>query len=214
MQIHVGRMAAALAVAVALAGCAKASLAPATGTPLTGHGHDAAAHDELAEGRAEGLDPDDGFTFPSQPTPPRRTGRWLTFSNHNHSTYWDGLLPLTVMQQQAYLKGLDAMALTDHDTMRGTASPEFLDPPRGLAMVKGMEWNGFRERGDAVLGHAGLLGMQGLDPIPTSFSLDQMLAEATRREATIVINHPFTRNNLWAQPKPDARAHAVEVWNG
>jgi hypothetical protein len=135
-------------------------------------------------------------------------------SNHNHSTYWDGKKPLTVMQQEAYLHGLDAFALTDHNTMRGALSPEFQAPPYHLTMVKGMEWNAFREHGEEVVGHATLLGLRGNENIKTGFGLDNMLAEATRREATIIINHPFTVNNVWKQSKPDARVHGIEVWNG
>jgi predicted metal-dependent phosphoesterase TrpH len=163
------------------------------------------------------LDPDDNYPFhrrPEQPVPAGRQGAWLAFSNHNHSSYWDGKQPLTYMQQQAYLQNLDAMALTDHNTMRGTSSHEFLAPPPGLIMVKGMEWNAFREKGEPVVGHAGILGMDGEENIATGAGLDEMLAEATRRHATIVINHPFNRGNSWTQSKPDPRAHCVEVWNG
>jgi hypothetical protein len=81
-------------------------------------------------------------------------------------------------------------------------------------MVKGMEWNAWREKGEEVVGHAGLLGMKGEEGIRSGFGLDEMLAEAARRDATIVINHPFTKGNAWAQAKPDPRAHAIEVWNG
>ena len=60
----------------------------------------------------EGLDPDDKNEFRKrepQPVPPGRKGQWLAVSNHNHSTYWDGKKPLTVLQQEAYLRNLDAM---------------------------------------------------------------------------------------------------------
>lgn len=202
---------------VALAGCAKATAPGTNGVPRHGHADDMEGHAVLGEGKAEGLDGDDHFPFRKrapQPAPAGRPGAWLAFSNHNHSTYWDGKKPLTVMQQEAYLRNLDAFALTDHNTMRGTSSHEFRNPPPGLLMVKGMEWNAFREKGEEVVGHAGLLGMKGDEGIRTGLGLEPMLEEATRREATIVINHPFTKGNTWAQPKPDPRAHAIEVWNG
>lgn len=212
------RSACALAAIVLLiAGCAKATAPGTQGVPRHGHGDDLEGHAVFGEEKAEHLDGDDHFAFhkrAEQPTPPGRKGAWLAFSNHNHSTYWDGKKPLTVMQQEAYLRNLDAFALTDHNTMRGAGSHEFQAPPPGLIMVKGMEWNAFREKGEAVVGHACLLGMQGDEGIPTGHGLDDMLAEASSRDATIVINHPFTKNNLWAQPKADRRAHAIEVWNG
>ena len=166
---------------------------------------------------AGAMDPEDNYPFhrrPQQPTPAGKNGVWLAFSNHNHSNYWDGKQPLTFMQQQAYLQNMDAMALTDHNTLRGTSSHEFLQPPPGLIMVKGMEWNAFREKGEPVVGHAGILGMDGEENIPTGSGLEEMLSEATRRHATVIINHPFTKGNSWTQAMPDPRAHAVEVWNG
>lgn len=163
------------------------------------------------------LDADDRFPFrrrEAQPVPAGRQGQWLVVSNHNHTTYWDGKTPLTVMQQQAYLKNIDALVVTDHNTMRAATSPEFLDPPPGLIMVKGMEWNAFREKGEPVVGHAALLGLKGNQNVRTGAGLEEMFKEATERDATIVINHPFCRNNEWTQSEPDPRAHAVEVWNG
>ncbi|MEB3236145.1 MAG: CehA/McbA family metallohydrolase [Candidatus Sericytochromatia bacterium] len=139
-------------------------------------------------------------------------GQWLLMSHHNHSGYLDGRKALTTMMQAARNAGLDAMSLTDHNTMKGTLSQEFQNPG-DLVMVRGMEWGALREQGETVLGHACLLGLEGDQPIETHFSLDQMLTEATERKATIVINHPFTNNNQWLQPDPDPRAHAVEVWN-
>lgn len=216
MQMRRGYVAMAAALMV-LSGCAKAAAPGTNGTPRHGHGDDVEGHAVLGDQKAENLDGDDHFPFRKrapQPVPPGRQGQWVAFSNHNHSTYWDGKKPLTVMQQEAYLRNLDAFALTDHNTMRGTTSHEFQAPPPGLVMVKGMEWNAFREKGEEVVGHACLLGMKGDEGIRTGHGLDAMLEEATRRDATIVINHPFTKNNLWAQAKPDARAHAIEVWNG
>jgi hypothetical protein len=139
---------------------------------------------------------------------------WLRFSNHNHSTYWDGKVSLGAMQVSAFQSGIDALALTDHNTMRGAASTEFHHPPTGMIMVKGMEWNAWNNFGETVVGHACVLGMDGEAPLESGASLETMITEATRRHATIVINHPFCWRYSWAAPTPDARAHAVEVWNG
>jgi predicted metal-dependent phosphoesterase TrpH len=173
--------------------------------------------DAQGEGPGNLLDPDDHFPYhrrQPQPVPEGRQGQWLVVSNHNHSTYWDGEKPLTVMQQEAYLKNIDALVLTDHNTMRGCTSHEFLEPPPGLIMVKGMEWNAFRERGEPVVGHAGLLGLDGNQNIRTGAGLEEMLKEATDRHGTIIVNHPFCWNNAWTQAEPDPRAAGVEVWNG
>lgn len=209
--------AAMAALTVALGACAQKGTPRVAAAQAPGHEDHGAHADAAGQAPDAALDADDRFAFARrgpQPTPIGRQGVWLAFSNHNHSTYWDGKKPLTVLQQEAILKNLDALALTDHNTMRGTRSPEFLVPPPGLVMVRGMEWNAFREHGDAVVGHAGLLGMQDDAPMATGMGLNDMLAEATRRQATVVINHPFLRGNRWTQAKPDPRVHAVEVWNG
>jgi hypothetical protein len=114
---------------------------------------------------------------------------WLRFSNHNHSTYWDGKVSLGAMQVSAFQSGIDALALTDHNTMRGAASTEFQHPPTGMIMVKGMEWNAWNNFGEAVVGHACVLGMDGEAPLESGASLEKMNTEATRRHATIATDH-------------------------
>lgn len=163
-----------------------------------------------------GLDGEAAQPLPrgAEPAPADRPGRWLAVTNHNHSTYWDGSKPLTLMQSEAYLANFDAMVLTDHNTMRGCQSPEFKNPPHGLIMVPGMEWGAFRERGETVVGHAGLLGMDGTTLPATNLGLDGMLAVATQQHALVIANHPFCWHNSWAAPEPQASVNAVEVWNG
>lgn len=212
-----GAWAAAVAAALLLGACSQSGAPRGATAKAPGHEDHGAFAEALALAPDAALDADDRFPFTrrgTQPTPIGRKGVWLAFSNHNHSNYWDGKQALTYMQQKAILANLDAMALTDHNTMRGTRSPEFLKPPPGLLMVRGMEWNAFREHGDAVVGHAGLLGMLDDSPMATGMGLNDMLAEATRRKATVVVNHPFCKHNEWTQAKPDPRVHGVEVWNG
>lgn len=216
MSVRYGGLPTIVAALLMFSGCAKAVVPTVVAAVKHGAG-EAHAHGVYESARSAELDPEGDASFPAavpQPVPAGRKGRWIKFSNHNHSTYWDGKKPLTVMQQEAFLHGLDAFALTDHNTMRGANSPEFKLPPYHLKMVKGMEWNAWREHGEEVVGHATLLGLKGDENITTGFSIDRMLAEATRREATIVINHPFTLHNEWKAAKPDARVHGIEVWNG
>lgn len=152
-----------------------------------------------------------GNTTDRMPTATGQSGEWLVFLNHTHSTLWDGKVSLGDMIKTATAEGVDAMAITDHNTMRGAATPEFQNAP--ITMIKGEEWGAYREIGEEVLGHAGLLGMEGMHNIPPHSSIDQMLAEATSRKATIIINHPFNKGNSWHQAKPDPRANGIEVWN-
>lgn len=191
-------------LAASLLGCQKAPVAQ-----IASHSH---AEDALDLKAASQLDTSDGIVR-DVPAPQGRAGQWILFANHTHSRYWDGKKSLSTMVAEARSKGIQAMALTDHNTMKGPDSAEFAQV-KDMVMVRGMEWGAWRENGEEVLGHANLLGMQGSDPLPTHASLDQMLSEATSRGATVIANHPFARGNSWHQPEPDARVQAVEVWNG
>lgn len=207
--MHVNRWSALFALGVTLAALVGCN-APAHSPRYQAAGHADEPVDLKALGR---LDATDGVPVKERPAPPPgRQGEWILFANHVHSAYWDGKKPLTDLIQRAKKAGLDAMTLTDHNTMKGCEAPEFTGE-RELVMVKGMEWGAWREHGETVVGHANLLGMTGSEPLPTGVSLDEMLGQATQRQATVIANHPFARGNAWAAPKPDARVHAVEVWN-
>ncbi|NQZ60396.1 MAG: PHP domain-containing protein, partial [Lentisphaeraceae bacterium] len=45
----------------------------------------------------------------------------MIYDLHSHSTASDGKLSPTELMQRAKAKGVDVMALTDHDTTRGLA---------------------------------------------------------------------------------------------
>lgn len=195
-----------LALTVGLVGCN--ARPQAAHVEVSGHADEPVDLQALSR-----LDATDGVPARQRPAAPvGRSGEWILFANHVHSAYWDGKKPLTELIRLAKKAGLDAMTLTDHNTMQGCESPEFTSE-KELVMVKGMEWGAWREKGETVLGHANLLGMTGTESLPTGAPIETMLGLATERNATVIANHPFAKGNAWAQPKPDARIHAVEVWN-
>jgi len=57
---------------------------------------------------------------------------------HSHSTASDGTCPPAEVMRRASAAGLDAIALTDHDTVGGHAAARAALPP-GLTLVPGME---------------------------------------------------------------------------
>jgi 3',5'-nucleoside bisphosphate phosphatase len=57
---------------------------------------------------------------------------------HSHSTASDGSLPPAAVMARARAAGLDAIALTDHDTVAGHAEARAALPP-GLTLVPGIE---------------------------------------------------------------------------
>ena len=57
---------------------------------------------------------------------------------HSHSTASDGTCPPEEVMRRASAAGLDAIALTDHDTVAGHRAAAGALPP-GLTLVPGME---------------------------------------------------------------------------
>ena len=58
---------------------------------------------------------------------------------HSHSTASDGALPPTAVVEAAHAAQLDALALTDHDTMAGVAEAQAAGVRLGVRIVPGVE---------------------------------------------------------------------------
>jgi predicted metal-dependent phosphoesterase TrpH len=58
---------------------------------------------------------------------------------HCHSTHSDGLLPPAAVVARAASRGVDVLALTDHDEVRGLAEAEVAAREAGIALVCGAE---------------------------------------------------------------------------
>jgi predicted metal-dependent phosphoesterase TrpH len=199
--------------ALTLAACA-APAGHALRAPLTAHfAHE--SHDELDLQAAALLDGDaEALMLPRIQSSPARQGEWVLIANHLHTKFsvTDGKQTLSELIDRVKEKGLDGMILTDHNSMKGVETDEWKNSP--VIMVKGMEWNAWREKGETVVGHAALLGLEGNDPLPTYASLEQMLALAKGRKAWVVANHPYCKNNEWQASTFAADVNAIEVWNG
>ncbi|MBM3276035.1 MAG: CehA/McbA family metallohydrolase, partial [Candidatus Sericytochromatia bacterium] len=107
----------------------------------------------------------------------------------------------------AKAEGLDALGISDHDM-----TTQWLDPAlvaeRELVMLHSQE-----ARDDVKKNHMGLHGFSGIDPI-VKLPREDGLAEAARRNATVIANHPKNRFVPWKPLTLDSRVHAIEVWNG
>lgn len=162
----------------------------------------------LLDGDAEG-------GMPGKMEPPRgRAGEWLTIGNHVHTTFSaDAKQTLAQAISKAVAARMDGFILTDHNTMKGVETDVFKNAP--IILIKGMEFGAWREIGETVVGHAGIIGMDGTESLPTFASLEQMLGLAKRRNAFVIANHPYLNNNAWAsRPELQPEVDAVEVWNG
>lgn len=136
-----------------------------------------------------------------------RAGRWWAVQLHAHSTYSDGKLGVAAMIAKAKAAGLDALAISDHETTTHWLDPAFV-VERDLLLLRSLEAADGQGRN-----HMGVHGLSGIDPIKPEGTRDDVLAQAARRGATVVMNHPFNRLIPWTPLKLDPRVHAIEVWN-
>lgn len=198
-------------VAFAISACGFSS-GQAAGTPRSLVREPGVALDLQAASKLDG--PSELSRIPVMPPSPGIRGEWLLVANHLHTVFSPTDGKQTLAQLIAKLKnaGFDGMILTDHNSMAGAQTDEWKKSP--LVMIKGMEWGAWREVGETVVGHAGLIGMNGYEPLPTYASLEQMLALAKGRGAYVIANHPYCKGNEWSSGRFEPEVDAVEVWNG
>jgi predicted metal-dependent phosphoesterase TrpH len=63
----------------------------------------------------------------------------VRYDLHCHSTYSDGLLPPAEVVQRAASRGVDVLALTDHDELQGLAEARAAAAAAGITLVNGSE---------------------------------------------------------------------------
>ena len=95
---------------------------------------------------------------------------------HLHSTSSDGKLSPTAVVQLAATRGLDLIALTDHDTLRGVEEAQAAGREHGIAVLAGIELSGRYPDGQCHL----LAWLP--DPVPAAF-LDWTHVKERDREA-------------------------------
>lgn len=136
-----------------------------------------------------------------------KAGRWWAVQLHAHSTYSDGKLGVAAMIAKAKAAGLDALAISDHETTTHWLDPAFV-VERDLLLLRSLEAADGQGRN-----HMGVHGLAGIDPIKPEGTRDDVLAQAAKRGATVVMNHPCNRLIPWTPLRLDPRVHAIEVWN-
>lgn len=129
---------------------------------------------------------------------------WYWFANHTHTEYSsDSSCPLERRIRGAAALGADAISITDHGNNDACSDPMFqtLD---GCVPMCGEEW------GSDFEGDVGLLNFTG--PSIGGGTLDQMIAIAESRGATIIANHPFVGSEPWLHEDLHFGIDGVEVW--
>jgi len=128
---------------------------------------------------------------------------WLAGDLHAHTFHSDGVMSVAELAAHAVERGLDFVAVTDHNTVShhallGPASSRY-----GVTLLPGQEVT-------TQLGHAGVLGDTGW--IDFREPASSWLAAAEDAGGLMSVNHPFAGPVSWVHPMP-RRPPLLEVWH-
>ena len=141
---------------------------------------------------------------PPRPAVPDVDGRrWLAGDLHAHTVHSDGAQTIDELAALAVCRGLDFLAVTDHNTV--SHHPWLPEAGRryGIALVPGQEVTTDR-------GHANVFGPVGW--VDFREPADHWLAAAERGGGLMSVNHPLAADCAWRQPVT-TRTRFVEVWH-
>jgi hypothetical protein len=153
------------------------------------------------------------FGPPAVPVPGDRPGRrelpatpgrrWLAGDLHAHTVHSDGSMTVPELAALAVSRGLDFLAVTDHNTVSHHRELGPTSAAYGITLVPGQEVT-------TPLGHAGVLGDTGWIDFRTS--ADEWLDAAERGGGLMSVNHPFAGDVSWLHPMT-RRPPLLEVWH-
>ncbi|HEX5495527.1 MAG TPA: CehA/McbA family metallohydrolase [Mycobacteriales bacterium] len=129
--------------------------------------------------------------------------RWLAGDPHTHTVHSDGALTVSELAALGASRGLDFLAVTDHNTVSQHAELGPAGAAAGVVLLPGQEVTTDR-------GHAGVLGEVGW--IDFREPADRWLAESERRGGLMSVNHPLAADCAWRQPL-GRRPPLAEVWH-
>ncbi|MBP3962849.1 CehA/McbA family metallohydrolase [Paenibacillus lignilyticus] len=137
----------------------------------------------------------------------RPHGRWMKGDLHMHSVHSDGSYTIEQAKDSCKARGLEFMALTDHNTSSQNCT--VFAPDEQLLLIPGVEMTSY-------FGHANVLGASDALQdfrVTTSEQADEVLGEARERGGLVSLNHPFCPSCPW-ELGFDVPYDAIEVWNG
>jgi hypothetical protein len=132
---------------------------------------------------------------------------WLCGDLHCHTLHSDGELSPAEVVALARSRGLDFLAITDHNSIASQSDLARLRDP-GLILIPGAEVTTFK-------GHFNVLGIgDWVDfRVQTPAEMAAALGFARQRGALISCNHPKPFGPPWAFPEVTGY-DCIEVWNG
>ena len=144
--------------------------------------------------------------LPSSP-PPALHSPWLRGELHCHTWHSDGALNAALLVEHARARGLDFLAISDHNTIACQYELEKLPVP-GLILIRGLE-------STTYAGHFNVWGISDwIDfRVNTPDEMSAAVERANRLGALTSCGHPKPLGPGWDYPQVTNFA-CVEVWNG
>jgi hypothetical protein len=141
---------------------------------------------------------------PAARTLPASNGRrWLAGDLHTHTVHSDGGMTVPELARFAVGRGLDFLAITDHNTVSHHRELPAAGAAHGIALVPGQEVT-------TETGHANALGSIGW--VDFRERPDAWLETTERDGGLLSVNHPIGGNVSWAAPMK-RRPPLIEVWH-
>ncbi|GAA2471221.1 CehA/McbA family metallohydrolase [Terrabacter carboxydivorans] len=128
--------------------------------------------------------------------------RWLAGDLHSHTVHSDGALSVGGLAALAVSRGLDFLAVTDHNTTSHHAHLPAAAAAYGIVLVPGQEVT-------RDVGHANVLGDVGL--VDFRSPPETWAAQAESRGGVLSVNHPLAADCAWLLPVD--RPAVAEVWH-
>ncbi len=157
----------------------------------------------LAPDPSPALPPVPGERRPARPLPAGPGRRWLASDLHTHTVHSDGALTVAELAALAVSRGLDVVAVTDHNTISHHLELTAASARYGVVLVPGQEIT-------TDSGHAGALGDVGW--IDFRLPADGWLDAVEDAGGLLSINHPIAGPVSWIHPMR-RRPPLVEVWH-
>jgi hypothetical protein len=141
---------------------------------------------------------------PARRSLPARPGyRWLAGDLHSHTVHSDGAMTVPELAAFAVRRGLDFLAVTDHNTVSHHAELAAASSRYGITLLPGQEVT-------TAYGHANVFGDTGW--IDFRRPADEWLDAAERAGGLMSVNHPIAGPVAWLHAMR-RRPPLVEVWH-